>query len=54
MLSSVTLKDMGGSQRDNDSSPNLSFNDLKQKDMTGLQINPSNELHKWVKVKVVK
>ncbi len=26
-------KDMGGSQRDNDSSPNLSFNDLKQKEI---------------------
>ena len=25
-------KDMGGSQCDNDSSPNLSFNDLKQKE----------------------
>ena len=24
---------MGGSQRDNDSSPNLSFNDLKQKEI---------------------
>ena len=28
-----TCKDMGGSQRDNDSSPNLSFNDLKQKEI---------------------
>ena len=26
-------KDMGGSQRDNDSSPNLLFNDLKQKEI---------------------
>ena len=26
-------KDMGGSQRDNDSSPNLSFSDLKQKEI---------------------
>ena len=26
-------KDMGGSQHDNDSSPNLSFNDLKQKEI---------------------
>ena len=27
------IKDMGGFQRDNDSSPNLSFNDLKQKEI---------------------
>ena len=26
----MPCKDMGGSQRDNDSSPNLSVNDLKQ------------------------
>ena len=29
----MITKDMGGSQRDNDSSPNLSFNDLKQKEI---------------------
>lgn len=27
------IKEMGGSQRDNDSLPNLSFNDLKQKEI---------------------
>ena len=30
--STEPYKDMGGSQRENDSSPNLSFNDLKQKE----------------------
>ena len=29
----MAFKDMGGSQRDNDSSPNLSVNDLKQKEI---------------------
>ena len=34
MLVELNLnKDMGGSQRDNDSSPNLSFSDLKQKEI---------------------
>jgi len=32
-LTTVCRKDMGGSQRDNDSSPNLSLNDLKQKEI---------------------
>ena len=32
-LKLIEPKDMGGSQRDNDSSPNLSFNDLKQKEI---------------------
>ena len=27
------VQDMGGSQRDNDSSPNISVNDLKQKEI---------------------
>ena len=31
--SNCNCKGMGGSQRDNDSSPNLSFNDLKQKEI---------------------
>ena len=33
VMQKVHIKDMGGSQRDNDSSPNLSFNDLKQKEI---------------------
>ena len=33
LLAGPDNKDMGGSQRDNDSSPNLSFNDLKQKEI---------------------
>ena len=32
-IASLQCKDMGGSQRDNYSSPNLSFNDLKQKEI---------------------
>ena len=32
-FASLAYKDMGGSQLDNDSSPNLSFNDLKQREI---------------------
>ena len=41
---------MGGSQRDNDSSPNLSFNDLKQKE---IEIKEGSALVLWYETQLL-
>ena len=43
-------KDMGGSQRDNDSSPNLSFNDLKQME---IEIKEGSARVLWYEMQVL-
>ena len=43
-------KDMGGSQRDNDSSPNLSFNDRKQKE---IEINEGSARVLWYETQLL-